>query len=88
MPKLLNRRGLVLGGVITLLVAGSAFAFSTAGGSGTGPAAMSGGSSALMANQSTVLTAMFPGGATQTMGFRPQLWCAGINRHGEGARLS
>jgi len=67
MPKLLNRRGLVLGGVITLLVAGSAFAFWTAGGSGTGSATVSGGSSALMANQSTVLTAMFPGAPTQTI---------------------
>ena len=57
----------MLGGVITLLVAGSEFAFWTAGVSGTGSATVSGGSSALIANQSTVLTAMFPGGATQTI---------------------
>ncbi|MCA1697747.1 MAG: hypothetical protein LC790_02120 [Actinobacteria bacterium] len=65
MPKLLNRRGLVLGAIVTLVVAGSAFAFWTAGGSGTGSAGVAAGQSALSANQTTALTAMFPGDSAQ-----------------------
>lgn len=67
MSKLFNRRGLVLGGVVTLVVAGSAFAFWTAGGSGTGSAGVASGTSALTANQTTTLTAMYPGDSAQTI---------------------
>jgi len=67
MSKLFSRRGLVLGGVVTLVIAGSAFAFWTAGGSGTGSAGVAAGTSALTANQTTVLTAMYPGDSAQTI---------------------
>ena len=67
MPKLLKRRGLVLGAILTLVVAGSAFAYWTAGGSGTGSAGVAAGQSALSANQTTTLTAMFPGDTAQVI---------------------
>ena len=67
MPKLVGRRKLVLGGIISVLVAGSAFAFWTAGGSGTGSASVASGSSALSANQTTTLNAMYPGDVAQTI---------------------
>ena len=67
MPKLLQRRGLVLGGILTLVLAGSAFAYWTAGGSGTGSAVVAAGQSALSANQTTVLSAMYPGDSAQTL---------------------
>jgi hypothetical protein len=40
----------VLGAILTLVVAGSAFAYWTAGGSGTGSAVVAAGQSALSAN--------------------------------------
>ena len=67
MPKVLNRRGLLLGGIITLVVAGCAFAYWTMGGSGTGSAGVAAGSSTLSANQLTVLIAMYPGDDAQTI---------------------
>lgn len=67
MPKLLKRRGLLLAGVITVVAAGSAFAYWTAGGSGTGSAGVAAGQSALSANQTSTLTAMFPGDGAQVI---------------------
>lgn len=67
MPKLLKRRGLLLAGVITVVAAGSAFAYWTAGGSGTGSAPVASGTTALTANQTGTLTPMFPGDSPQTI---------------------
>ena len=67
MSKLLGSRKLLLGGIVAVVVAGSAFAYWTMGGSGTGSAPVAGASAALTANQTTVLTAMFPGDRAQTI---------------------
>jgi hypothetical protein len=68
MLKFAKRRGLVLVGVaLTLAVAGIAYAFWTGGGSGTGSAAAANGVSGLTANQTTTLTAMYPGDSAQTI---------------------
>ena len=65
--RLIRRRGLVLGVVISLVAAGAAFAYWTAGGSGTGTGSTAGAQSALTANQTTTLTAMYPGDSAQTI---------------------
>jgi hypothetical protein len=57
----------VLGVVISVVVAGAAFAYWTAGGSGNGSASTAGAQSALTANQTTTLTAMYPGDTAQTI---------------------
>ena len=67
MFKLTKRRGIALGLIMTLAIAGGAFAYWTAGGSGTGGAAAAAGPSTLNANQTTVLTAMYPGDSAQTI---------------------
>ena len=67
MSRLTRRRGLVLGVVISVVVAGAAFAYWTAGGSGNGSASTAGAQSALTANQTTSLTAMYPGDTAQTI---------------------
>jgi hypothetical protein len=67
MSRLNRRRGLVLGVVISLAVAGAAFAYWTAGGSGSGSASTAGSQSALTANQTTTLAAMYPGDSAQTI---------------------
>jgi hypothetical protein len=68
MLKLAKRRGLVLAGVaLTLAVGGIAYAFWTGGGSGTGSGAAANGVSGLTANQTTTLTAMYPGDSAQTI---------------------
>jgi hypothetical protein len=68
MLKFAKRRGLVLAGVaLTLAVAGVAYAFWTGGGSGTGSGAAATGVSGLTANQTTTLTAMYPGDSAQTI---------------------
>src|SRR5215210_2099501 len=67
MSKVTTRRGLVLGVVIALAVAGAAIAYWTAGGSGTGSGSAAGAQSALTANQTTSLTAMYPGDTAQTI---------------------
>jgi hypothetical protein len=61
-----NRRGLVLGIIVAVAVAGAAIAYWTAGGSGTGTAS-AGTTTALTANQTSVLTAMYPGDSAQTL---------------------
>jgi hypothetical protein len=68
MLKFTKRRALLLiGAVATLAVAGVAFAFWTGGGSGTGGGAAAGAQNALTANQTTMLTAMYPGDSAQTI---------------------
>ena len=67
MSKFTKRRSLVLGAVLALVVAGAAVAYWTAGGSGTGSGSAASGASALTANQTTVLTAMYPGDSAQTL---------------------
>jgi len=68
MLKFAKRRGLVLAGVaVTLAVAGIAYAFWTGGGSGTGSGAAATGVSGLTANQTTTLSAMYPGDSAQTI---------------------
>ena len=67
MSRLIGRRGIVLGVVLSLVVAGAAFAYWTAGGSGTGTGSTAGAQSALTANQTTTLTAMYPGDTAQTI---------------------
>ena len=67
MSRLIGRRGIVLGVVASLVVAGAAFAYWTAGGSGTGTGSTAGAQTALTANQTTSLTAMYPGDTAQTI---------------------
>jgi hypothetical protein len=67
MSRIIRRRGLVLGVVISLGVAGAAFAYWTAGGSGSGTGSTAGTQTALTANQTTTLTAMYPGDTAQTI---------------------
>jgi hypothetical protein len=68
MLKFTKRRGLlVLGVVVTLAVAGAALAFWTGGGSGSGSGAAAGAQTPLTANQTTVLTPMYPGDSAQTI---------------------
>ncbi|TMK97212.1 MAG: hypothetical protein E6G41_18740 [Actinobacteria bacterium] len=68
MSKFTKRRGLMLLGVaLSLAVAGIAFAFWTGGGSGTGSGAAANGVSGLTANQTTSLSAMYPGDSAQTI---------------------
>jgi hypothetical protein len=67
MLKFTKRRALVLGAVATLVVAGAAIAYWTAGGSGTGSGSAAAGTSGLTANQSTTLNPMYPGDSAQTI---------------------
>ena len=67
MPKFLTRRGIVVASVLAVVIAGSAIAYWTAGGSGTGSASVTAATTALTANQTTTLTAMYPGDSAQTI---------------------
>jgi hypothetical protein len=68
MLKFTKRRGLLLVGIVaTLAVAGVALAFWTGGGSGSGSGAAAGAQSGLTANQTTTLSAMYPGDSAQTI---------------------
>jgi len=67
MFKLNKKRGIILGVVVTLVVAGAALAYWTAGGSGTGTAPVAAGTSNLTVNQTTTLTGMYPGDTAQTI---------------------
>jgi hypothetical protein len=67
MRKFTGRGGLVLGVVVAVAVAGAAVAYWTAGGSGTGSGAAAGAQTPLTANQTTTLTAMYPGDSAQTI---------------------
>jgi hypothetical protein len=67
MPKLTPRRSVVLGAIAALALAGAALAYWTAGGSGSGSGTAAGAQSGLTANQTTVLSAMYPGDSAQTI---------------------
>jgi hypothetical protein len=67
LPKLTKKRALTLGVVGLLIVAGVAIAYWTAGGSGSGTASVAGAQTALTANQTSTLTAMYPGDSAQTI---------------------
>jgi hypothetical protein len=61
-----RKRTLVIGVVAAIAAAGAAFAYFTAGGSGSGTAS-AGTTSNLTVNQTTTLTAMYPGDSAQTL---------------------
>ena len=67
MFKINKRRGLVLGVIASLAIGGAAVAYWTAGGSGTGSGTAAGSQTGLTANQTTTLTAMYPGDSAQTI---------------------
>ena len=67
MFKINRRRGVVLGVIASLAIGGAAFAYWTAGGSGTGSGSAAGSQTGLTANQTTTLTAMYPGDSAQTI---------------------
>jgi hypothetical protein len=60
-------RGLILSALVVLAVSAVAVAYWTAGGSGTGSGSAAAGQSGLTVNQSTTLTAMYPGDTAQTI---------------------
>jgi hypothetical protein len=63
-----RKRKLTIVGLVAVLgVAGAAFAYWTAGGSGTGSATAAGAQTPLTVNQTTTLTAMYPGDSAQTI---------------------
>lgn len=67
MVRSLSRRRSVLAGLaLAVALAGAAIAYWTAGGSGTGTAT-AGTTTALTANQTATLTAMYPGDSPQTL---------------------
>src|SRR5262245_20553229 len=66
MSRLKRKRNLVV--IVAVLgIAGGAFAYWSAGGSGTGSGSTASGTAALTANQTTVLTSMYPGDSPQTI---------------------
>jgi hypothetical protein len=68
MLKFTTRRGLMLAGVaVSLAVASVALCFWTGGGSGSGSGSAAAAQSPLTANQTTSLTAMYPGDSAQTI---------------------
>src|SRR4051794_38550546 len=62
-----KKRNLILVGVAVFAIAGVALAYWTAGGSGTGSASAAGSQTPLTANQTSTLTAMYPGDSPQTL---------------------
>ena len=62
-----HKRKAVVGVIAVLAVAGAAFAYWTAGGSGSGSASTASGTSNLTANQTTTLNPMYPGDSAQTI---------------------
>jgi hypothetical protein len=67
MFKLTRKRGVVIGAVAALAIAAAAYAYWTSTGSGTGSASAAGAQSALTVNQTTTLSAMYPGDSAQTI---------------------
>lgn len=67
MSKFTRRRSIVAGVVIALLASTAAYAYWTAGGSGSGAGSVAGAQSALTAVQTTNLVAMYPGDSAQTI---------------------
>ncbi len=66
MAKLRTKKGL-LAGVAVLAAAGAAFAYWSGSGSGSGSGSTATSLSALTANQTTTLSAMYPGDSAQTI---------------------
>lgn len=64
--SIIRRRPLIAGAILALAMAGTAFAFWTAGGSGSGTAPV-GDTAPLTVNQVTVLNDMYPGDSPQTI---------------------
>jgi len=62
-----KKRSAVLAVVGVLAIAGAAFAYWTSSGSGTGSASAAGSTQALTVNQTTTLSAMYPGDSPQTI---------------------
>ncbi len=67
MSTLKRKRTVLLALVAVLAISGAAFAYWSAGGSGTGSGSTASGTSALTVNQTTVLTPMYPGDSAQTI---------------------
>jgi hypothetical protein len=67
MSKFTRKHKAMLGVVVSLALAGVAYAYWTAGGSGTGSGTAAGAQSALTAVQTTTLTPMYPGDTAQTI---------------------
>ncbi len=67
MSRINRKRGLVGAALVALLLAAGAYAYWTAGGSGTGSASTAAAQTPLTVNQSTALTAMYPGDSPQTI---------------------
>lgn len=67
MFKLTRSRGIALGIFLTLAITAGAYAYWTAGGSGSGSATTVAGTSALTANQTVTLNPMYPGDSAQTI---------------------
>jgi hypothetical protein len=62
-----GKRSLVLALVAVMALTAGAFAYWTAGGAGTGGGNAAGGQTPLTVNQTTTLTAMYPGDSAQTL---------------------
>jgi hypothetical protein len=67
MSRIFGKKRALLGIVASLAIAAAAIAYWTAGGSGDGSATTQGAQTALDADQTTVLTAMFPGDEAQNI---------------------
>lgn len=67
MFKLNRRRGIALGIFLSLAITAGAYAYWTAGGSGTGSASTQAATTALTANQTGALTPMYPGDSAQSI---------------------
>jgi hypothetical protein len=67
MLKLTRKRAIAVGAVVVLAIAAAAYAYWTSTGSGSGSASAAGAQSALTVNQTTTLSAMYPGDSAQTI---------------------
>ena len=67
MLKLTRKRAVAVGAVVSLAIAAAAYAYWTSTGSGSGSASAAGAQSALTVNQTTTLSAMYPGDSAQTI---------------------
>jgi hypothetical protein len=67
MSKFRSKHGIVLGVVAAVVLATGAYAYFTAGGSGTGTASAQDAQTPLVIKQTGSLTAMFPGDTAQTL---------------------
>jgi hypothetical protein len=67
MSRFKKKHGIVLGLIAVLALATGAYAYFTAGGSGTGTASAENAQTVLVVNQTTSVTAMYPGDSAQTL---------------------